>query len=355
MRLSTLSFKRAVVLGCLAAFLLYLATRVALVQQGFPVPAYKTESWLADVALMREQLYAKQPAAVGTIYVVSGSNSLFSLDSQLLSAVTGYRVRNYALHAGLHIDLQFSQIYGKVKRGDIVVAPIEWDVMTRTSFNQFDYENYLHAFAGSVELPVPVAYRLYTAVPLSRWVSGFKSYLSQPHDSVSYFDFKTPDRVQYEWDRRGGSEDYTRSLTPHGDIHTNAPMTAATWESKSHFWLPDAPDHRWVERLEWWRDYVERTGGAFMLVSPVLIEGNGDLLLTASTWQLIEALRQRLSVSKTPLHCDPVQATLPSLYRFDTQYHANAVGARIRTLALAECVLGRSKGHAVLTRSGCAG
>ncbi|WLB69552.1 hypothetical protein [Bradyrhizobium elkanii] len=82
------------------------------------------EPWISDVDKLRNYIYAQHnDPSKHTIFVIAGSNSLFSIASEEITKSTGYNVNNYGLHVGLHPDLLFSQITTKVKPGDIVVAP----------------------------------------------------------------------------------------------------------------------------------------------------------------------------------------------------------------------------------------
>lgn len=345
MRLSTLNFKgfalAAVAVSVLSA-LVWVGYRIVTVQIGYAVPGNKTEVWFGNVARMRELLYAKQEGnGKNTIFVVGGSNSLFSTASGLLAEKTGYNVRNYSLHAGLHIDILFSQIRGKVKRGDIVVAPLEWEARSRTAINQFDYENYLHHFSESVELSPRVKYEVFSSVPLRRWVDGIKSYLYLPHSAESYWNFYTKESLQYTWDHREKNENYThRALNEYGDINIDEPMAVATWKDKSIFHVPEKQDPKWTEELERWRANFEEQGVRLFVTSPVLLEGNGPEIASIDTWRKIGKIRDQMAAAGAPLNCDPVQATFSSIFRFDTSYHANAEGARQRTQELGDCLLG---------------
>ena len=341
MRLSISNFKKIAVVAAAASILAWTGYRIVEVQLGYSIPANKTEAWFGNTARMRELLYAKQPSNdKSTIFVVSGSNSLFSIASNVLAERTGYNVKNYSLHAGMHIDILFSQIRNKVKSGDIVVTPMEWETRSRTSINQFNYENYLHHFSRSVEPPVRVAYNIFSSVPLRRWVDGIKSYLYQPHDAVSYWDFYTPESLQYTWNHREKNENYThRALNEFGDINIELPMVAATWKDKSTFQVPEKSDSKWLEQLGRWNSYFEEKGVKLFLTSPILLEGNGPEIVSIDTWKKIERVRGQMAATETPLYCDPVAATFSSIYRYDTPYHANAEGARQRTKELAECLV----------------
>jgi len=341
MRLSILNFKRLAVVVVASSVLTWTGYRIVEVQLGYSIPANRTEAWFANTARMRELLYDKQPEnEKQTIFVVSGSNSLFSIASNVLAEKTGYNVRNYSLHAGMHIDILFSQIRNKVKSGDIVVAPLEWEARNRTLINQFDYENYLHHFSRSVEPPTRVLYDVFSSVPLRRWVDGIKSYLYQPHDAVSYWDFYTHESLQYTWDRREANENYThRALNEFGDINIELPMTTATWKDKSTFQVPEKSDKKWLKQLGEWNYYLQKKGVRLFLTSPILLEGNGPEIASVDTWIKIGRIRDQMAATETPLNCDPVTATYSNIYRYDTSYHANAEGSRLRTNELGECLV----------------
>lgn len=74
-----------------------------------------------DVVRMREILYSDDPPGLKT-YVIAGSNALVGIDSAILGEAIGRPVQNYALHAGLHVDLLFAQVIDRVAPGDVVVA-----------------------------------------------------------------------------------------------------------------------------------------------------------------------------------------------------------------------------------------
>lgn len=355
MRLSISNFKSLVGVVFAVAVLSalgWIGYRIVTVQIGYPIPGNKTEAWFGNVARMRELLYdAKKGTEKKTIFVIGGSNSLFSTASGVLADKTGYNVRNYSLHAGLHIDILFSQIRTKVKAGDIVLAPLEWETRSRTSINQFDYENYLHHFSKSVDLSPRVLYEVFSSVPLRRWVDGIKSYLFLPYSAESYWQFYTPESLQYTWDHREKNENYThRALNQYGDINIELPMTAATWKDKSIFQVPEKMDPKWAEELGRWQAYFDKQGVKLFVTSPILLEGNGPEIASVDTWRRIATIRDQMAATGTPLNCDPIQATFSTIYRFDTSYHANAEGARQRTQELGACLLDFIGGKDVQTK-----
>lgn len=341
MRSFILNFKFISVLF-LAICLSWIVYRIVIVQHGYSVQEIKTEPWLGNVARMRELLYKNksQSSDRPVIYIVSGSNALFSTASDVIENETGYEVNNYSLHAGMHIDLLFSQIKGKVKKGDIVVAPLEWSVLSRTKFNQFDYENYLFHFNQQVNLSPSSTYKLYTSVPLKRWWSGLNSYVLNEHKQLPYTQRASEAGLQEAWIARPDGVVYGhQGLSAFGDININKPITASTWRDKSTFQVIESDDPAWVVQIERWANYFRRNDVNFILTFPILLEGNSDEIKDINTWRKISRISNILSKSSAPLHCNPIDAVFSSIYRYDTSYHANAEGARLRSKSLANCLV----------------
>ena len=370
MRSSTLNF-RAVAPLLAGVVLCALASAVAVsMQKGWPIPGEPTESWLGDIVRMREILYEQQPRDRPTIWIIGGSNALFGTDSTVLADRTGYAVRNYALHGGLHINLLFSQIRGRVRAGDLVLAPIEWEALDRKVYNQFDYNNYLHHLSQSLNAPIDVIYVLCTSVPLKRWMTGVVHRVSYSVPSVQrwwsvlmghqYVPYQPPNfwkqttREQYVtgWRSRTGAEIYSFvALTPAGDFSFDKPATKEIWENKETFVVPSTIRPGGLASLDRWHDYFASIGAKLLVMAPVMLDSNSDHLRSRETWRRIELWRQEMAKTKAPFHCNPVEATYDRRYRFDTVYHLNAAGAHLRSEEVAKCVLDFLNGTDVRTRA----
>jgi hypothetical protein len=91
-------------------------------QFGAPIPA---EYWVREIIIAKEDLARR--SAHPKVLIVSGSNSLFGIDTPLLKKKTGMNIVNLGLHAGLALD-QLSQIaLRNAKSGDLVVMPLEYE------------------------------------------------------------------------------------------------------------------------------------------------------------------------------------------------------------------------------------
>lgn len=327
------SFKWPVIFALALGYLTY---RAFSVQFGYsPVP---TESWFGDVAQLRNHMYAldREPRRP-TIFIVAGSNGLFGIDSGLIEQRTGYRVENYSLHAGLHVDLLLGQVRNRVTAGDLVVAPMEWPGWNRTLGGRFDYSNYIHHFFGLTDLPIDRAYRLTASVPLSRWWQGLVSYIYAPAAQAGYYN-RLPSELYARWQSQEGrpNHPYTHlAVNRNGDLLIDAEPTEGTLAYT--FDVPALSDHG-VALMSRWAEFFREKNAHFVVVPPVLLESTTPRLLNPGTWHQIEKYRLRMASAKTPLHCDPLDFVLPVKYRYNTAYHPNAAGAAKRSEALASCL-----------------
>jgi hypothetical protein len=337
------------------AFLAFLAVRCVQVQIGYTPPSHPTELWFSNVARVREQLYADMPgnSLKPTIYIVAGSNGLYGINSQVIADRTGFNVRNYSLHGGLHLDLLFSQIVDKVGRGDIVVAPIEWEVRDRKLGNQFDSDNYLHHFWTSTSPSISMLYTLYTSVPLSRYWRGLVAYINGPVNALPYQElYSLPalkaDRVEGP---SGVGFVYThRSLNETGDINIKRPMTRQTWTKEAAFRVPDTITATGLATMDYWQAAFAGRGARLMVVPPIMLESSGRTVTSVAAWRNIERVRALMAVSTSPLNCNPISSTFSSIYRYDTGYHPNAEGAHLRSIELADCIADSVEGSDVRTQ-----
>ena len=90
-------------------------------QMGAPL---KAEYWIRNEKILKTSLAEKisQPK----ILIVSGSNSLFGIESPVIEQLTCFPVVNMALHAGLPLDWILDYAESNAVAGDVVVLPLEW-------------------------------------------------------------------------------------------------------------------------------------------------------------------------------------------------------------------------------------
>jgi hypothetical protein len=113
----------------LVLFLSALAT-MALIVLAPVVPGMKTDPsapWIDG--LYRQKIAALRALHGNRIYVVSGSSSLFSLDTKVLARAAGKPVINLATHAGLELPYILDRAERQMQPGDTIIFTPEYPLM----------------------------------------------------------------------------------------------------------------------------------------------------------------------------------------------------------------------------------
>lgn len=79
--------------------------------------------------LYRQKIHALNQLPAGRIYTVSGSSSLFSLDTQVLSQAVGKPVVNLGTHAGLGLNYIVDRAERQMRPGDTIIFTPEYPIL----------------------------------------------------------------------------------------------------------------------------------------------------------------------------------------------------------------------------------
>jgi hypothetical protein len=94
------------------------------------LPGMKTDPQAAwSNGLYRDKINALHKLPPRRIFVVAGSSSLFSLDTQVLSRVVGKPVVNLATHAGLGLPYILDRAGREIGPGDIIIFTPEYPIL----------------------------------------------------------------------------------------------------------------------------------------------------------------------------------------------------------------------------------
>lgn len=77
------------------------------------------------------------------IIIISGSNALFGIDSSIVEDETGFQVVNLAGNADLDITFLFIKLKEHMRKGDIVVMPLEFQYFQQEKINYWFANNML--------------------------------------------------------------------------------------------------------------------------------------------------------------------------------------------------------------------
>jgi len=90
--------------------------------------ATESSQWVFDV-YEKKRAYA-QSIEERKLVIVSGSNALFGINSEMLEVALGMRVVNFGVNAGVLLPFMLYKAKEVIKEGDVVVLPLEYHVYT---------------------------------------------------------------------------------------------------------------------------------------------------------------------------------------------------------------------------------
>lgn len=84
------------------------------------------EYWLDNLYKAKDYIN-EMPTNKQRLIILSGSNSLFGFNGEIIDKNTKFRPINYATHAGLPLNYQIDRIMQHAKNGDIIFIPLEFN------------------------------------------------------------------------------------------------------------------------------------------------------------------------------------------------------------------------------------
>lgn len=316
-------------------------------QLGSPVVA---EWWLKNMYDIKG--YIAESAASTKVIILSGSNSLFGINSGVMADSLGMDVVNLAGHSWLNLDFFRYLLDRYMDDGDIVVMPLEARFYQEAGEGQktwFTHNmiawggDYLRNLSWSEYLAFLVR------TPDDRVLDGLAALgedsktLSQ-QEAIDYYNDVILKR-EPEWKSYG-----IESLNRYGEINVDRPptpeMLAGNRDGSPVFDFNGEISGEFLDGFERIARLVEERHGRLVLTWPVsLRHGTSDLSL-ARNQAKADSLRKALREQGIEIYCNPALFNLGMRFFFDMHYHPNTAGVRIRSENLAYCL------HRVLTEPG---
>jgi len=295
--------------------------------------------WIQDLYTLKG--HAAAAASGPKILIMSGSNAMFGIDSRLLTSIVGKPVINMATHAGLPFDFMAEQVIPHVQKGDIVVAPLEFEYYRRNPApSGFEVIN-MESWAAS-----------YATEDFARSVSFFRSssmlralrdYLSPepppPHGTLGNILARASINTQRgiaKW------EGYSvESANSYGDMLLDEPSILREW---SGYMTVEPPRSDFLRKLVRFKRTVEEKGGTFFLTWPATLRNPKFFIPSVMAEKPMATLKDALKEFGLQINCDPVAFHFKRPLFFNTEYHLGLEGAERRSIALAECLTGEPSG-----------
>ncbi|SUX27932.1 Uncharacterised protein [Cedecea davisae] len=272
------------------------------------------------------------------IMVVSGSNSLFSIDSDIISNKTRMPVVNLATHAGLDINYHAFIIKKYMKPGDVVVMPLEYEYYTSngkpTDWFVNNMTGWGHDYLSTLDTYDYIKF-LANITPRRLWeglTATDKNYVD-PIEIVEQRITKS-DGNYYGYNYK--------SFNHNGDINfkSNSKTVYERIEKGSFDYFSDINQLSpyALKKIKEIKYFVEKNNGKFILTWPVTMRNPSFDTSKKETKENLNHIKRMLADSGINIYCSPTASNLDSQLFIDSQYHTNGYGAFVRSSLLGECL-----------------
>jgi len=252
----------------------------------------------------KENLLHRMPSP--KIIVIGGSNTIFNIDSRLVSEATGLPTVNMGLHAGLGLEFMLNEIRPYLKSGDVVIIMPEYAQFFGDLFN-----------GGRILT------RLVTLNPHAlRYVRTWGQYLALFKGAG----LEARSKIVYLLGQSSAEETYNRTaFNALGDLRSevvgNQSLVKLQVENYEIRPLREINSECIRELNEFFIQTQLIGAQVYLAYSAIPLEkylSNFDRI-----WALNEHLKQNL---KIPLLFTPDKVLVPASEFFDTYYHLNNIG-----------------------------
>ena len=291
----------------------------------FCIPKQYSNTFLAGLSVKYHRLKSiDQPKIV----VIGGSNVAFGLDSLTMEKYTGFSVVNFGLYATLGTKAMLDLSKSSVNKGDIIVISPETDAQTMSLY--YNGESMWQALDGD--------YGMLWDVGFDNFGPLLGAFFSYSNDKLNfYLDKSMPDpKGVYK----------KTSFNKLGDIIYERPYNSMLlhYDPTHQIMLdPSIVQDDFIEYLNRYAKYVRNKGAKIYFSFPpmnrlALEKGSTE----ASIYSFYEYLRDKLDFE---IISDINDYILDKDYFYDTNFHLNDTGVRVRTSMLAGDIL-RYEGNA---------
>ncbi len=330
----------AFITGVFAALMLFVASPYLLKDN-----AAKASYWIPKVFTYQDQLLAKRDNRPKLV-IISGSNGIYGFDGNYLEKYTNFDVVNMAVHIGFDLSLYKNRLAGKLKRGDVVIAPLEHGLYRReetTDFHQkqnllwmqrfFDYDTWIEKLTYNLETPSEIYFdlALQKVMGKKRDLAGLAALGNDRITAPRIMPKRKPLHVSLA-DKDGffniplaPSKSVLKIFARQKRPYTALPVSAASGTSA-------------IAKLQELKASVEAQGAKFYLTWPTMAELKSHSRYDKKLVKSYKRFQAALKSSNLDMICNPAKQFIPAKYFSDTVYHVNAWGAIERSINLAQCL-----------------
>ncbi|ELO0856429.1 hypothetical protein ACY2PI_002271 [Citrobacter amalonaticus] len=324
-----------------AVFVLFMSAYIYLYfwQIGRPVVA---EWWLKNTIEKKEMISDATPGP--RIVIISGSNSLFGISGDVIEKKTGMKVVNLALHASLDIDYLVYVLQRNIKKGDIVIAPLEYQYYRRDSTPTTWFINNTLAFGGDYFRSKSIIdqMKFITFTHKDRVIEGLLTGGQNKFLSLGDVASTPPDEAfSYRKYLFTSLDKYGSMQMAYYDQGALVRMEKQQkkYEEILSYGKNDLSFTNYAEAgINQLKSITEANGGQFYVTWPASINNKYFNKDDKEAQAFSNNIKVKLAAMHIRVLCDPFYANLGFKMFTDTIYHLNRTGSVIRSERLSECL-----------------
>ncbi len=290
----------------------------------------KGEYWLYPLIVVKKHLAENASKRVEPkLFVVSGSNSLFGIDNQELEKTTGMPVVNMSLHAALPLEYLVYNTLPYIKKGDVVVMPLEWTYYSMTKLkSDWMLENMLYWDKPFIQqLPYQIQQEW-------AWFANWKLYQHNLFPKKKLKVLHTSQQIIDSWKKQAEPE--------HGMYHyllLNLDGSYKVQElevnpPKSFNYLAELPKEKFLQNVANIRKQFEEKGATVIFTYPSMIKSDIFNMDNKETVKRLEKTQQLLAQYDIRLIGNIQDFMYDSSAFLDTNYHLSPKVATIHSRKL---------------------
>ncbi len=317
--------------------ILFLFTYVGLFffQLQAPVGA---DYWVKNACTFKEA--RSKSITVPKVIILGGSNVLFGISTEVLERELRRPVLNLGLHAGLDIDYLYYELEKNMSEGDIVILSLEYQYYYTTEQLTTLFVNNMMAWGTEYIKQLSLKRKLdfiVTADP-ERVVAGVLKKLQEKGNKNIKSIAELQSSLEDEW--KNGTTQWRgysyKSMNKFGDINvdeiSDVPTRTAYLTNDGNLSQYFLENYRNIYEL------VKKHNGQLLLVHPVTLKGDELDFSKRKSREKIKVFENMLLDYNITLYCEPSISNLERRFFFNTAYHPNINGAKLRSYALSKCL-----------------
>lgn len=252
------------------------------------------------------------------IIIIGGSSSGFGINDNIIKDITGYEVVNLGLHAGFGANFPTQLSKANINKGDIVILAYEYGWNNEDAFDTIGVDLVMSGIDNNISMYKHIRPQNFDdIIDYLLPFANIKSSRISEKEIMSgvYSEDSFDDRGMMILDRHTSNIEEVYDIEVYGQVDIGE--ISISKESRRY--------------LINYRKFVEKNGGEVFFTAPPLMK-SANLTSNKNLEKMIYEVEKQLGIEYIS---NPLDYMFESKYMYDTIYHLNSEGEKIRSINLA--------------------